>query len=190
MKRILFLLMACVPLAMAYTDQDLIFDDPFSYSGGRVAMSQTSPVLANVVKTTSTFTATGTTLASIPNLNYTLTANATYQFDCYIIFQTTTTTTGGAFGMLTPSAPTFIAYTVEIPVAADGTSGQFQGWGTSSGDKVTGTGVQAVNTNYVAHIYGVVIPSQGGDLVAQAASEFAGNNNNIQSRSMCLIRRY
>jgi hypothetical protein len=91
--------------------------------------------------------------------------------------------------MAVPASPVAINYTVEVPIAADGTGGAFQGWGTASLDLVTGTGVQAANTNYVARMYGVLRNgASAGNLTVAFASELTGVNQNIlKAGSMCSL---
>lgn len=130
----------------------------------------------------------GTTSANSP-LTKPVLAGSTYYFDCYILFQTTTTTTGFALSVRTPAAVGGIFYTAEIPIAADGTGGAFQGWGTSSNDRIVGTGVQAANTTYVASLRGVLMNgANAGDLTVAFSSELNGTPQAImKAGSMCTI---
>jgi len=132
-------------------------------------------------------TTNGTGNASTP-ISFPVLANTTYYIDCYLLFQTTTTTTGIAFALNTPSAPGAISYTVGIPIAADAAAGMFWGWGSSSDDYVTGTAVQAINTTYVARLYGSLQNgANAGNLVVRFHSELAGQDAKLKNGSMCTL---
>jgi hypothetical protein len=112
-------------------------------------------------------------LANVTGLAFSVTANTTYKFDFDVLFRATlngSTTCGLKVGLTFPAA-TIVSATAQIPVAADGTAAMFSGWITSSGDAVTGTGVQAKDVDYVAKVYGVIRPSADGTLQVQAAAE-------------------
>lgn len=97
-----------------------------------------------------------TVLRYIPNLNISLPANADANFDCSIIFMSNTSTTGIGLAIYQTTAVTNISYMVDIPIAADGTASIWQGQGTSSNDTIVGTGVETINTRYIATIRGQV----------------------------------
>jgi len=105
-------------------------------------------------------------------------ANTTYTFDYYLLVQTAATGTGISLAVAGPAAPTVVSYTVNSPTAAvDGTATIFSGYGTSFGDEVISTGVQAANTTYVARIHGVVrTGAAAGSLTPRFRSEV---NNSI-----------
>lgn len=127
-----------------------------------------------IVKSSSVLTVTGTTLLNIPNLETTLLANTTYQYNFYILYQTTVTTTGARFAMEFPGTPITLAYTTEIMFAADGAGGAFQCSGTTDNDACIGTAVVAASTSYLTHIKGVVTTgASGGVMVPQIACELA-----------------
>jgi hypothetical protein len=122
-------------------------------------------------------TTTANTLSSATGLNLTLAANTTYSFDYLILYQSSATNTGLGLAVTGPASPNYVSYTVNIPVAADGTGGMFSGWGTAYDDPVVGTGVQAAATTYVARIYGVISTgASGGTLTPRFRSELNGAN--------------
>lgn len=85
-----------------------------------------------------------------------LLANSFYNFDCFITFKSNNTGNGIRLAMNFTVAPAEFSGTVQIPIAADGAAGELQGWLSSRTDSVLGTGVQTVNTNYTARMFGYV----------------------------------
>lgn len=156
--------------AGTYPGQDLMIGAPFTLSGGMI----TPPM--STVKSSSTLTVVGTTTVAIPNLAINLQANTTYQFEYYLLFQTTTTTTGARFNMKFSATPTVVAYNVQIPIAADGTAAAFNGWGTANADQVIGTSVQTVNVSFMTHIRGIVVTSSASSMSPEIACELGGIN--------------
>jgi hypothetical protein len=114
----------------------------------------------------------GTTLTTLASLGFLLSSGTTYSFAYKVLFQSGGPTVGLKLGLNFPAA-TVQGATARIPAAADGTAAEFQGWITSSGDAVTGTGVEASGTNYIATIDGLILPSANGTLVPVFAAEVA-----------------
>ena len=56
-------------------------------------------------------------------------------------------------------------------IAADGAGGEFQGAISSSGDAVVPTAVPAINTDYLAIVEGLLLPSADGTLQLRARTE-------------------
>jgi hypothetical protein len=96
-----------------------------------------------------------TTVGSTTGLGLAVAANTTYTFEYFILFQSAATTTGIGLAMTGPAGGT-ISYTVQTPSGADALGRTFTGWGTAYDDVTLATAVEAVNTTYVAHIYGVL----------------------------------
>jgi hypothetical protein len=124
-----------------------------------------------------------TTLADTSGLGLTVAAGTVYSFDYYILFQSTNANAGIQLAMNGPGTPTIVAYTVNIPIAADGSSAMFSGWGTAYNDVVSGTGVQTANTTYVARIHGVVQTNAAGTLLPRFRTETAGQTATIKAGS-------
>jgi hypothetical protein len=114
----------------------------------------------------------GTTLTTMATLGFLLSSGTTYTFAYNIIFQSGGPTVGLKLGLNFPAA-TVQASNVAIPVAADGTAAEFFGTISSSGDSVTGTGVETSGTNYLATIEGTIRPSANGTLVPIFSAELA-----------------
>lgn len=143
---------------------------------------------AITVKLTADLTAsTSTTLANATGLSLAVTAGTYYSFDFVVLFRAAATTTGLRLGLTCPAFTVYSAR-VEIPVAADGTSGDLQGWLTTSGDSVLGTGVQAITTTYAATIRGLILPSASGTIQVQYASEVSGSGVTIKQGSHGIMR--
>jgi hypothetical protein len=143
---------------------------------------------AITVKLTADLTAsTSTTLANAAGLSFAVTAGTYYSFEFVVLFQAAATTTGLRLGLTCPAFTVYSAR-VEIPVAADGVSGDMQGWLTTSGDSVLGTGVQAITTTYAATIRGVILPSASGTLQVQYATEVSASGVTIKQGAHGIMR--
>lgn len=121
---------------------------------------------------------TSTTLADTTGLSFSVLTGLYYRFFFQILFTSATATTGIKIGLTTPTFTIFTG-TVRIPIAADGTAGETQGWLTTSGDSVSGSDVPATGTVYSARIDGLIIPSADGTLQVQHAAEAAAAGNVI-----------
>lgn len=115
-------------------------------------------------------TLTTTLLQTSPSLLFALTSGITYHFEFRVLFSCGQTTTGIKLGLAFPAA-TVVAASVNIPIAADGTAGELVGQITSSGDSVTGTGVETTGVVYLARIDGMIRTTVNGNLTLLYASE-------------------
>jgi hypothetical protein len=111
-----------------------------------------------------------------------------YGFKFVVLFQTVALTTGIRFGLTFPAVTRF-GCSVSIPDAAvDGTAAFWHGRITASGDSVVSAGVEAINTDYVAVIEGVIVPSANGTLQLQHATEVNTSNVLVRQGSYgCLL---
>lgn len=116
---------------------------------------------------------TSTALVNVTDMVFPVETGKAYTFDFFVGFQTAATTTGLGLAVTAPAG--LIAYEASIPLAADGTGGVFHGHGTSSGDLILSTGVQAANTVYVARLYGLCRPTANGNVQLQFRSEVNGS---------------
>lgn len=130
---------------------------------------------------------TSTTLANTTGLSFAVTAGNYYSFEFVVLFQSAATTTGIRLGLTCPAFTVYSAR-VEVPVAADGVSADMQGWLTTSGDSVLGTGVQAITTTYAAIIRGLILPSANGTIQVQHATEVAASGVTIKQGSHGVMR--
>jgi hypothetical protein len=134
-------------------------------------------------------TSTSTTVANSNTLSFTVAAATYYRFKFTVVFRTAAATTGLKLSVTHPGATVFSAK-AEIPNGADGTGSDFSGWITSSGDVVTATGVQAANTDYIAVVEGVILPSAGGLVRLQFGSEIAGSTVTLRNGSLAFLELY
>lgn len=125
----------------------------------------------------------GTALIEVGGLSFSLTSGVTYQYEFYVRFASSVTTTGIRLGVSYPAANWSTIYSL-IPIAANGTASHLEGQITVSGGSVTGTGVAVVNTDYQASIIGTINPSASGNLTVHFGSEIAGTTVTIKSGSL------
>ncbi len=132
---------------------------------------------------------TATALANVAGLSFPLESGDAYDFEFEVIYRSAATTTGIRLGVTCP-AFTVLAATVRIDgFAADGTGSTFHGPITTSGDSVMTTGTVVANTDYLATVRGLIIPSAAGTLQLQAATEVAGSGVTIRNGSSGILVR-
>lgn len=105
-----------------------------------------------------------------------------YRFMTHLIFRTAATTTGLRFGATTP-AFTILSGTGEVPVAAGGTGGVYHSYLTASGVSITGTGVALAGVDYLARLFGTIIPSSDGTITVQFATEINASRVSLMAGS-------
>jgi hypothetical protein len=111
------------------------------------------------------------TPANVTGMSFAVTGGHYYRFHFMVVFRSPTASVGVKLAATCPALPTCFAYTARIMTGGDGAGAERQGSGTTSGDVVIGTGVASTNTDYIAEVLGVLIPSAGGTLQLQAANE-------------------
>jgi hypothetical protein len=129
---------------------------------------------------------TDVTPADVTGLLFAVVSGSVYRFKAQIIFQTGATTTGIALGLTCPTF-TRLAAVVRIPTGIDSATTEFQGYLTSSGDIVIGTGIETINTDFVATIEGIIIPSANGNVQFRYHSEVAASAVRIRSGSLVTV---
>lgn len=140
--------------------------------GTGLSMSGTTlsvPTAPTQVHLTADQTFSSATLASVTGMSFSVTSGVYYLFEFTILYQSDTLAVGLALAVTTPTF-TRMGYTVRSMIADDGPAAESQGAGTSSGDNVSGAAVPATNTDYVAVVSGVILPSANGTLQLQAAT--------------------
>lgn len=125
------------------------------------------------VKSTADQTKTDGTLINVTNCSFSLTSGVYYKFQFLITFRSSVATVGLKIGLTFPGITRF-SCTAQIPIAAAGAGGTLQGYITASGGAVTGTAVAAINTDYLAVVDGLILPSANGTLQLQFAAETTG----------------
>ena len=131
------------------------------------------PPISTIKLTGLTNTTTTSTLA-LSTLAFTVSNTILQTFEFGVIFATVSSTTGAKFGLTFPAVSTFAA-TVVMPSLSASMSSQLVGPITVSGGSVTGTGVQTASTQYLALIYGTILPSANGTLQVTYGTEVAGS---------------
>lgn len=126
---------------------------------------------------------TVTALADTTGLSFAVVSGTYYRFRALVIFRSAALTTGLKLGLSIPAVTVFAAHVV-IPVAADGVAAAFHGELTVSDDSVIGSGVAAINTDYLAVIEGVILPSANGIVQVRHASEVAASGVTVRRASM------
>lgn len=125
-------------------------------------------------------------LSNVTGLAFSVSSGVTCAYQFVVAFRTPATTTGLGLSVNYPSA-TLASGKARIPFAADGAGGEFQGWITASDDSVVGTGVQAVNTDYLAEVCGLLVPSSNGTLQLRFRTEIANSAVTIRAGSYGLL---
>jgi hypothetical protein len=142
----------------------------------------------SVVKLTADLAAsTATALTTTTGLSFAVTSGTTYRFAALVVFRSAALTTGIRLGATTPAFSVYSAR-ISIPFAVDGSGGIFHGVLTTSGDSVVSSAVPAINTDLLASIEGVLIPSASGTFQLQHASEVAGSAVTIRNGSNLAYR--
>lgn len=154
------------------TNQVLAKTSNADYATGWVTPSSggSGPTL---VKLTADQTFLTTGLANVTGLVFPVTAGTLYRFTFFAVFRSSLATAGARLGL---TLPAFTTYTGSVRIAgraADGTDSEFVGALTTSGDSVVSSAVAATNTDFLAVVEGVLLPSANGNLQLQAAPEVA-----------------
>lgn len=119
---------------------------------------------------TSDQTFNSATAANVTDLSFAVVSGTTYFFKFVCLVRSDTATVGVRLTVTTP-AVTRLGATVRTIIAADGAGAEFQGAITASGDAVVPTAVPAINTDYLAIVEGIIVPSANGTLQLQAGTE-------------------
>lgn len=138
----------------------------------RTLSSPTAASSASVQSVVNDQALTGTTLADVTDAGIAVDASSNYLFEVFVLYETSTTTTGISLAMTCPASPTLFGYNVEIPNLADAGGGDWQGQGTSSGDAVTAPNTPTSSAPFLARIQGILVNgTTAGTLQLQAANE-------------------
>lgn len=167
-------------LYMAYEDHN------FEAICTVTASTSTSTSNVQSTKSTGDQTATDGTLVDVAGLSFSVTAGTTYYFLFQCVHQSNTATIGLKLGLTFPAVTTFAA-TAKTPITAGSVTSEFSGPITASGGSITGTAVPVINTNYLATIEGVIVPSASGTLQVQFAAETTGGTVTFKANSPGLL---
>lgn len=127
---------------------------------------------------------TGATTATLANtqLSFAVTNAVYYAFRFYVAWRSASATVGLKIALTTPTFTIFSARARMI-TAADGTSAEWQGDITSSGDSVICTNTAVINTDFLCVIEGNILPSATGTLMVQYAAETTGSTVTMRQGS-------
>lgn len=147
---------------------------PTGVTGVGGAVGATGPSSLTFVKLTAD--ETGKTDANLVNtgLSFAVVSGTYYRFRFDVVYRSTVLTVGLKLGLTIPTATVFSARAIIAGFTTDGAGDGFIGNITSSGDSVISTAVVATNTDYVATIEGIILPSANGTLMVQYAAETTG----------------
>jgi hypothetical protein len=128
-------------------------------------------------------------LASDPELTFAVLAGVVYRFRFHVVYRSAALTTGIGLALAVPAFSVFTA-SMATHQAADGVNAEFQGALTASDDAAVAGSVVAINTDYLAIIEGILIPSAAGNLTLRYRSEIAGSAVTLRAGScaeICVI---
>lgn len=137
----------------------------------------------STIRTTSLVFTTTTSSLPLTGFGFTVSNTVNYSFEFGLIYASAISSTGLRVGLQYPATSTFAA-NVEIPaVVATGTDSRTQGYIIASGSSVVAPSTPLASTQYVAFIYGQILPSANGTLqfcyatevAASAITSFAGS---------------
>lgn len=126
-----------------------------------------------------------TTVANVTELKATMEANAVYQVNCFVTFQSAATTTGAYIGFTSPTGCRCMVEVV-VPITSTAVASQLRTifpnatTATNTGS-VLATGVTAINSNHTARISGIIRNgATAGDFQIQFRSEVASSAITLQ----------
>lgn len=154
--------------------------------GGTVFVDQNEGTSINVpssVHKSADQTFNSATPADVSGMNFSVASGRYYEFRFLVLFRSDTATVGIGLAVTVPGVTRF-GYTVRTMIAADGAGGELQGAGTASDDAVLGSAVPAINTDYIAEVVGVIVPSANGTLQLRARTETGTTNVVVRQGSV------
>ncbi|MEO0283671.1 MAG: hypothetical protein ABIN17_01170 [candidate division WOR-3 bacterium] len=135
-----------------------------------------------ICKKTQDQSTSSTTLSNVNELFFNVSAGNYYFYEFYLVARTAVAGTGIGIAISYPNA-TISSYVVTTPRGADGTDMLWEGCGTSSDDIVQSNQFPSANTDYLIHVYGIIVPSQDGVLQLRFNSEANGTAVTIRQGS-------
>lgn len=131
------------------------------------------PSIIVAVKSIADQTKTDATLVNVTGCSFAVLAGLYYEFEFLVPFRSTVATVGLKLGLTFPAVTRFACKGM-IPIAVAGAGSDLQGFITASGGSVIGTAVPAINTDYLAVVSGIIVPSANGTVQLQFAAETTG----------------
>jgi hypothetical protein len=139
------------------------------------------------VKITADQAKNGQTVSDVTGLVFALTSGQLYRFSFYVVYRTGTATVGPRITVTHPGATVFAAAVEVSGFGADAAAADWHGAITTSGDEVVPTAVVATNTDFIAKIEGVILPSASGNLQVRVGNETNTNNITVRNGSNGLL---
>lgn len=141
------------------------------------------------LKKTSDQVISSTTLTNITGLSFPLSQVGYYFIDIFLVFQSDAINTGIKIALTFPDG-TVEPFNISIPQSGDDELSRFVGNISATGQSVTSTGVPVVNTDFIAHIRGSIVPNTSGTFQVQAALEQGTTNIILRKASAGIIYNY
>lgn len=116
-------------------------------------------------------------------LSFPVVSGTVYRFEAYLAYRTAALTTGIRIGAAFPGVTAFAASVRIAGFAADGVDSEFVGALSASGDSVVSTAVVAANTDHLAVVEGLILPSADGTFKLQHATEIANSAATVRRGS-------
>lgn len=128
----------------------------------------------STIRTTSLVFSTTTSSLPLTGFGFTVSNTVNYSFEFGLIYASAISSTGLRVGLQFPATSTFAA-NVEIPnIVATGTDSRTQGYIIASGSSVVAPATPLASTQYIATVWGQILPSANGTLQFCYAPEVAG----------------
>lgn len=151
------------------------------------------PLAAVIKRMTATQASSSTTPANITELFAAMEANAVYEVEAFVTFQSAATTTGLGLGFTSPTGcrPQL---EITVPITSTAAASQFRtifpnATALESGE-VLSTGVTAINSNHTAHVRGVIANgANAGNFQLRFRSEVASSAITLQIGSTLILRK-
>jgi hypothetical protein len=141
--------------------------------------------LPAAVKITSDQAFSSSTPANVTGLSFSVVAGRSYYYRFVLLVRSDTATVGVRLTLTIPGATRFGA-TAQTQIGVDGNQ-LYTGAITSSGDAVAPTAVPAINTDHVAVVEGILVPSADGTIQVQAGTETGTTTITVRQGSMGLL---
>ncbi|MGH8235405.1 MAG: hypothetical protein ACREXP_00095 [Steroidobacteraceae bacterium] len=129
---------------------------------------------------------TATALADATGLSFSLTANRYYAFRFYIRFQSAATTTGAQFAINAP-ANTFLNYRVRTSLTAAAAGAATERTARAVNVGTASASADAINSDLLATIEGVIKPTSNGTLIVRQATEVASSGITVKAGSCGIL---
>ena len=122
--------------------------------------------------------ASNTTLTNITDLSFAVIAGVAYTFEAFLIYQSNNLANGMTVSIAGPAG----IYVLKVALinAGNSTAQDFEGVIQAVNGTVVSTSVPVINSNLIAKIEGMIIPSANGTIIPQFRSEVNTNQTSIE----------